>query len=231
MIHFISFGPGDLHIPILLYHHFSDDAKYSRYTVSPQTFAQQLQWLYDNGYHTVSIEDVITALKVGKELPENPIVITIDDGNADVYNTAFPLMKQYNFTATVYLIAYAIGSSNMLDINMIQELRAAGWDFGSHSFSHVDLTSANANSGYEICTSKKELSEKLGMEIRSFAYPYGLADEHSMGTVFKCGYLAGMGLGSYNKEANYNLFYLPRREVQRDFSMEKFQSLLTSPAQ
>lgn len=224
--HQIKFGPGEIRIPILLYHHFSDDPDFGRYTVSPNSFAMQLQWLFDNGYHSVSLEDVVTAIKTGKELPEHPFVLTIDDGNADVYTTAFPLIKKYGFKTTVFLIANSIGAKNMLDTTMIQELLSHGWEFGSHSFTHSDLTAENVDDGYEICSSKVELSKKLGLDIRFFAYPYGKANEHAMVTVFKCGYLAGLGLGTSKAESKHNLFYLPRQEVRREYSLEQFQALL-----
>lgn len=222
------FGPGEVHVPILLYHHFEKNDQNSRYTVEPEIFSEQLNWLSENGYKTIMLTDLVSAVREGKALPEKPFIITIDDGNLDVYTNAFPLLKQYNYTATVFLIVDAIGDDNMLTLDMIQEMRADGWDFGSHSITHANLVNGNADVGREVCQSKQLLESMLGTSVDFFAYPFGEAESRTMQKVYGCQYLAGMGLGTYNTINKYNLYYVPRREVQASYSMDKFRSLLTN---
>lgn len=225
-INYPVFGPGELLIPILLYHHISDDPIFDRYAVTPKVFAEQLQWLTDNGYQTISLRELVSAIKYGKKLPPKPFVITFDDGAADIYDNAFPLLQQHGFTATAFLIAKAIGEYNSLNAAMISDLHKAGWEFGSHGVNHTDLLQSPSSAQDEICQSKDVLKQQLGIEINFFAYPYGSADKHTMGIVEECKYLAGMGLGANFALNQWNLLYLPRHEVQADYSLEQFQALV-----
>ena len=96
-------------IPILLYHHLDPDKEESATVLHPDTFRRHMQLLYDNGYHPVTFQELIGFVERGEPLPERPVVITFDDGYQSNYDYAFPVLQEYGFPATIFLIGSSIG--------------------------------------------------------------------------------------------------------------------------
>lgn len=223
------FGPGEVSIPVLLYHHvLIENETNSKYAVELEQFTSEMEYLNNNGFQTINVSEMVEAVNVGTYLPVNPIVITFDDGNRDVYENAFPLLKSMGFTATVYLIAAEIGYSGRLNHEMIQEMADAGWEFGSHSMSHVDLRKARDEID-EVCTSRTTLMKELGLQIQTFAYPFGVTNDRIKQLVRDCGYTSGAGLGLWVTQSPSNIFYYNRREVESRISLDLFKNLLVPP--
>ena len=95
-------------VPILLYHHIVEDAADST-TVTPGTFETQMRFLAENGYHTVTIQQMIDYVYHGGELPDKPVCITFDDGYLSNYEYAWPILERYGLTATIYAIGVSVG--------------------------------------------------------------------------------------------------------------------------
>jgi peptidoglycan/xylan/chitin deacetylase (PgdA/CDA1 family) len=108
----------------------------------------------------------------------------------------------------------------------LQEMAGDGWEIGCHSMSHADLTIDHSTAHYEMVLSRLNLEEASGEPVNTFAYPYGRTDEFLTDKVSQYGYSAGMGLGSSYEHTLGTLFYLSRIEVQGDYGLSKFASLL-----
>ena len=170
---------------------------------------------------------MVEAVNDGRTLPDKPIVITFDDGNRDVYENAFPALQALDFTATVYLIAAETGYSGRLKKEMILEMADAGWEFGSHSMTHADLRKAK-NEIEEVCTSRTSLIDELGLQIETFAYPFGVTNDRIKQLARDCGYSSGAGLGIWITQSPAGIFYFNRREVESSISLEQFKELLVN---
>jgi peptidoglycan/xylan/chitin deacetylase (PgdA/CDA1 family) len=97
-------------VPILLYHHIGFSLKDEQvYYVSPETFDQQMNLLYQWGYRTISVEFLAKAINEGAELPPKPILLTFDDGSETTYTTALPIMQRYYLNVS-YIVYYYVGS-------------------------------------------------------------------------------------------------------------------------
>ena len=220
-------GPGEIVVPILLYHHigysFNED---SVYYVAPEVFDQQLNLLYQWGYQTISVELLARAITQGAELPPKPVILTFDDGSESIYATALPIMQRYGFTGTVYIVYHYVGIKNYMETEQIRALYAAGWEIGSHSLTHRDLTTRPDRQMDEIVGSRRQLESRLGVPILSFAYPFGAYDESSLGYVRFSGYMAAVGLGNESLQGNKNLFYLYRQAVNGTYDLQEFASRL-----
>lgn len=96
-------------IPILLYHHLDETAAESGTVLSPERFEQQMQLLSENGYTTVTFDNIIAFVESGTSLPDNPVIITFDDGYMSNYEYAFPILQKYGFKATIFAIGCSIG--------------------------------------------------------------------------------------------------------------------------
>ena len=225
--HWAVQGPGDIVVPILLYHHigYSFDEE-SIYYVAPELFDQQLNLLYQWGYQTISIELLARAITQGAELPPKPVILTFDDGSESIYATALPIMQRYGFTGTAYIVYHYVGITHYMNADEIRALHAAGWEIGSHSLTHRDLTTRPDRQMDEIVGSRRQLESLLGIPVLSFAYPFGAYDQSSLGYVHFAGYLAAVGLGNESLQGHKNLFYLYRQAVNGTDDLQRFASQL-----
>lgn len=207
-------GPGSITCPILLYHHIQVPDVPNEYFVAPKDFRAQMQALKDWGYTPIPISLLVKAINFGAPLPDRPVVITFDDGDITVYTTAFPIMKEFGFVGVNYIVADRLAVDGYMNTAQIKETIAAGWEVGSHSMTHTDLTTS-PNLDWEISQSKADLESALGVKVRTFAYPFGLGDK-SKTIINKVGqyYSAAVGLGAAVDQAPGNLYYLWRRPVK-----------------
>ena len=216
-------GPNQVIVPILLYHHIGFSLKDDTvYYVSPEEFDRQMNLLYQWGYKTIPVELLARAIREGAELPPKPIVLTFDDGSESTYTTALPIMQRYHFTGICYIVSNYVGITNYMGADQIRMLYASGWEIGSHSLSHIDLTARPDRQEKEIIESRRHLESLLGVPVLSFAYPFGAYDESSLGYVHLAGYIAAVGLGNESLQETKNLFYLYRQAVRGTDDLRTF---------
>ena len=223
-----EFGRPPDHVvaPILLYHHVAEPETESRYYVSPQQFEQEMQALEDWGYHTISISELVEALTTGTDLPERPIVITFDDGHLSVYEQAFPIMRAHGFKGVLYAVSSYVGAPGYVSRQHLLELIAEGWEIGCHSASHPDLTQTHDQLRYQLLDARLFLENELGVEIPTFAYPFGRMDAATLRKLVDYGYLAAVGLGTHYEHSLDTRYYLSRIEVHGGIRMSDFGALL-----
>ena len=216
-------GPNEVIVPILLYHHIGFSLQSDNvYYVSPDVFDKQMNLLYQWGYQTISVELLAKAIKEGAELPPKPILLTFDDGSETIYERALPIMQRYKFTGVSYIVRNYVGITGYMNTDQIRALYASGWEVGSHSLSHTDLTAHPDRQMDEIVESRRRLESLLGIPVLSFAYPFGAYDSDSLHYVHQAGYVAAMGLGNESLQGNKNLFYLYRQAVKGSEDLRTF---------
>jgi peptidoglycan/xylan/chitin deacetylase (PgdA/CDA1 family) len=136
---------------------------------------------------------------------KNGIIITFDDGEKNIFNCAFPLLKKYNFKALVFLIAGYVGKKNLWDLSLtgrrlehlswgeIREMKNWGIEFGSHGLTHRNLTKlSGAELDREIGGSKAILEKEIG-PVESFSYPFNRVNSEVLDLTRKAGYKYGFG--------------------------------------
>jgi peptidoglycan/xylan/chitin deacetylase (PgdA/CDA1 family) len=217
--------------PILLYHQISNNGKGNRYYVTVEDFRRQMQTLRDLGYETITPSVLVNVLIHGGELPDRPVVITFDDGNLSVYQNAFPIMHEMDFVGTLYIYVDRLDSLDHVNVEQLQEMLDNGWEVGSHSMSHADLTDDSLIAPYELLQyellqSRLTLEVAIDEPVVTFAYPYGRANSNIRGMISEYGYIAGMGLGPSWEHTPDTITYLSRIEVQSDYDLDIFKSLL-----
>jgi len=222
----VSIPAGHVTAPILLYHHISDEGNGNIYYVSTENFRSQMEALRDWGYSSITVSQLVDVLNNGGELPVRPVVITFDDGNLDVYQNAFPIMRDLGFVGTFYVIAGKLQNNGYVDVEQLQEMADAGWELGSHSMTHTDLAADHSVAEFEIRLSMSTLEDATGDIVSTFAYPYGKTDDFITAMVGEYGYRAGMGLGLSADHTIDTLYYLSRIEIHWDFDLDTFSSLL-----
>jgi peptidoglycan/xylan/chitin deacetylase (PgdA/CDA1 family) len=143
-------------------------------SVTPDDFRQQMDWLASQGVHTVSIGDVMDALESGRPLPPRAVVLTFDDGFADFYSQAMPVMLAHGFTGTTYVVPGFLGQPNYMTSLEVQQAVWLGMVVGAHTMHHIDLTRASGDQAWaEISGSRQQLNQLTGQPVTDFAYPSG----------------------------------------------------------
>ncbi|MBI3999980.1 MAG: polysaccharide deacetylase family protein [Candidatus Omnitrophica bacterium] len=214
------FGKPDEGIRILGYHRVNNDER-NYTTVRVSDFRTQLQFLSEAGYQTISLDDLVDG-----RLKAKSIVITFDDGYRDIYEYAYPILKGFGFSATVFCIGEQIGEASYLGWEDIEEMRRDGFEFGSHTLVHPDLRFLKQEEKWrEIFGSKKFLEERFGLKVNFFCYPFGLYDGEVINMVKKAGYMgACSNLPGANKKINPYL--LRRTEIAAQDTLDDFKKKL-----
>ena len=172
-------------IPILTYH--SLDASGSVLSVSPDSFAKQMNGLARAGVRGVSLREALSRRPAPAQWPNDCIVLTFDDGFANFAEHAMPVLETCGFGATVFAVSGHVGKTNdwavppagatewpLMDWDDLQTLAAAGIEIGAHTVTHPDLsTLAPHDVQRELGDCRQALHERLGTEISSLAYPFG----------------------------------------------------------
>ena len=220
-------GPGKLLVPILLYHRIDVSSTESQFYVSPEKFEEQMKLLHDWGYTTITTELLVQAINEGVELPQRPIILTFDDGHLNNYTVAYPIMKQYGFSGILYIVGEYMGVPDYINATQLREMAQDGWEVGSHSMNHLDLTALDREQQqYEIAGSREFLEVGLGVPIQTFAYPFGNYDQTVINLTYSAGYVAAMGTGYTYDQGPLNLLALQRRGVNGNHDIITFASFL-----
>ncbi|MBT3240444.1 MAG: polysaccharide deacetylase family protein [Chloroflexi bacterium] len=216
---------GPLVAPILMYHHVSPDNP-GRYNVNPENFENQMKRLKELGYTSITTNLLIEAVLNGAELPERPIVITFDDGQLSVFEHAFPIMEKYGFIGNVYIVSNYLEVEDYMGKTELLELVDAGWEVGSHSASHADLTGEGIDLGKELGISKDTLEKTLGIKITTLAYPFGTVNERVVNKAYNYGYYGALGVAEGVEHTRNSIFYLNRIEIFESFDLTDFENIL-----
>ena len=172
-------------VPILMYHFLSvppadADIYQQDLSVTPENFEAQLAYLKEAGYTTITLNDLTYHLAGLKPLPEKPIILTFDDGYADNYTHAFPLLQKYGFQASFFLVTQPIDFNDprYMTWDNVIEMHAAGMEFGAHTYRHLDLRGRDVDFLiYEIIGSKEAIEARTQETVRYFVYPAGKYDQ------------------------------------------------------
>lgn len=172
-------------LTVLCYHRLDNGR--SKLSVSSRDFAEQMEYLANDGYQVVALKDVPAILRGEQPMPPKAVVITIDDGYRSTYETAYPILARHGFPATVFLYSDFAGLPAAMTWSQMKEMMASGLiDVQPHSKTHANLALRKpdeADGAYverlrqEIEVSGAEIERRLGHSIYAFAYPYGDATE------------------------------------------------------
>jgi peptidoglycan/xylan/chitin deacetylase (PgdA/CDA1 family) len=187
---------------VLCYHRFVDKPKDSL-AIKPADFEAQMQALKDNGISVISMEDFLAWRRGEKEIPEKAAIVSIDDGYLSGYSVAWPILKKFGYPFTMFLYTDYIkgglkSGGQSISWDQLAEMRDAGVDIEGHTVSHSSLNARKGKTDEqylawlksEIVGSKELLEKNLGIQVKAFAYPYGLHNKTVRDVVKQAGYEA-----------------------------------------
>jgi len=187
-------GPAAINVPILTYHYIRVNADRNdrmgfALSVTPADFAAQMDWLAQNGYHPITTEDLYAYLQGARGLPSKPVILTFDDGYADFFTTALPILISHDFRAEEYVVSSFVGQPGYMTAAQVREADRSGIEIGSHTVSHANLAASSTGASWaQITQSKAFLEQLIGHPIVSFCYPSGKFSSAVASQVAAAGY-------------------------------------------
>lgn len=200
-------APPAVTVPILAYHLIGTPAPGTpnqELWVDPSEFRHEVEWLAQRGYQAVTLQQWWDAWHGGAALPARPVVFTFDDGFADWYQNAYPILAARGWVGSVQLALSHLGIFRSppaqlspyawkLQPYMVEQMLAAGWELESHSLTHPHLTQVTSTQlRAEVADSRTGLQARFGAPVSFFCYPYGDYDAAVVAAVRAAGYLGAL---------------------------------------
>jgi peptidoglycan/xylan/chitin deacetylase (PgdA/CDA1 family) len=214
---------------ILMYHNIGLPPKGARIPnlyVTPRMFRFQMWYLKRAGFTVVSIGDLLALVSEGR-FSANLAALTFDDGYADFYENAYPVLRRLGYPSTVYVVSGFAAKSNawdaeseqfrkpLMDWDQLNEIRRNGVEIGSHTVSHPQLTTLSGDElRDELAGSRSELEKKLGRPVIHFCYPYGDYNDAVVEEVRKAGYQSAVVTRRGHVARGFDPFALRRIPVK-----------------
>jgi peptidoglycan/xylan/chitin deacetylase (PgdA/CDA1 family) len=221
-------------VPILMYHYISaspsvgDRIRYGL-SVPPEMFEAQLRLLQDNGFTTVTLREVYEYLASGTPLPENPIVLTFDDGYVDNYTNAFPLLQKYGMIGTFFVLTGPAddGEPTYLTWDMIQEMSNAGMDIQLHSREHLDMRNRPHDwLVFQIIGGRQSIEGHTGKPVIFMAYPSGKYDANVQRFLRDTNFWAAVTTASGSRHLLQDALIWDRVRISGQLRLQDFARLL-----
>jgi peptidoglycan/xylan/chitin deacetylase (PgdA/CDA1 family) len=197
--------------------------------VTPANFEAQLAWLQSQGYESITLTDLVYHLARGWPLPDKPVILTFDDGYRDNYTNAFPLLQEYGYTGTFFLVTGPIDFENpdYLTWDMVEEMHRGGMDFQPHSYRHLDLRGAGKDFLiFEILAPKEAIQARTGETPRFYAYPSGRYDDRTIAVLKSANYWGAVITEQGATHTSDGLFELDRVRIRGTHTLEDFEKLM-----
>lgn len=224
-----------VHIPILMYHAIHkmapEESASANLIVAPDVFEQQIKTLVDNNYYFLTPEEAYKALTTNT-LPQKKVVwLTFDDGNADFYTHAYPILKKYHAKATNNIITGFVQNhyTGNLTVNQMLEMSKHDMSFESHTVNHPDLSVCSLDvQKNELDDSKNFLNTQLNQDTMTIAYPSGRYSQDTLALAKESGYKLGLTTNEGLASASDGLLSLNRVRIFPTTTPEQLLNQITT---
>lgn len=220
----------DIGIPVLYYHSVlpeSETPTKNEVIISPEKLKEELKIVQSLGYTTLTMSEVNDYITNNKPIPKKSILITFDDGYTDNYVHAFPILKELNMKATIFVISSGIDSGYYLSKEQLKEMSNYGIDIESHTVNHVHLNTLSYDAQLkELKDSKAKIESVTNKPVLSIAYPFGDFNANSEKAAQDAGYSLAFTthLGLCNRTDKH--VALDRIYISSEYSLETFKDKL-----
>ncbi|ADL50397.1 polysaccharide deacetylase family protein [Clostridium cellulovorans] len=213
-------------IPVLMYHSIATQAG-NQLRVPVENFKEQMDYLKNNGYETLTPEEYYSAMTTGKAKYEKPILVTFDDGYDDNYSAAFPILKQNNQKAVIFMIISYIDKAGFLNAAQIKEMSEKGVYFQSHTVNHVELNGISYEEQVkEMKDSKNALDSMLKQNTKFLCYPVGRYNDDTLKALKDTGYTMAFTTKPGLSSKEQGLEQLLRVRINASTTIDEFKKLI-----
>lgn len=207
------------YLPTLMYHHIqsAEVAKKNNQiglTVTPETFAKQMQYLKDKGYNSISFQDLVNFLENGTPIAKKSVLIAFDDAYSDFATDAYPILVGVGFRAAVFVPTGLVNNPGYLTWDQIRQIASEGRvAFANHTWSHKNVAAVESVMEKEISMADTKLSERGLNTPKVFAYPYGLDSARAERYLTQLGYMLAFSTRPGSILCLKQRFNLPRVRI------------------
>lgn len=229
-----------IYLPVLMYHHIGQIPAGSEkdqirvgLTVSPENFESQVAWLKASGFNSISLQNLLD-FTLGKfQMPQNPVILTFDDGYDDTILNAPIILKKYGFTGSFAIITQfegvKYGSNTYATWQQIKQAKNLGMEIVSHTQDHFDGTNYKYEDAFilrNLTGSRQDIKDNLAVDTKIIVYPFGNYDERYIKLAKEAGYLMGVAINDNKKIHLDNLFEIPRLRVNNSTTLAGFKKMI-----
>ena len=224
--------------PILMYHEVVPDVGNPKalgldpvYVCSRSAFEQQMAYLYEHGFRTLRLQDLLGMSPDARATEPNAVVITFDDGHRSQWSEAAPILKRYGFTAEFFLAVEWIGQPGYMDWDDVKALDQAGMGIGSHGYHHRFLDDlSQPDAAGEVIESKRALESRLGHAVSFFAPPGGRLHPTTAMMARETGYRGICTSVPGIVSGDSDPYHLPRIAIKRTMTLDVFGKIVQCDA-
>jgi peptidoglycan/xylan/chitin deacetylase (PgdA/CDA1 family) len=185
-----------LRVPVLMYHHVQPQSVavqlgQTALNVDNGWFDTQMGYLTAHGYNTITVDQLINALRTHTQLPSKSIAVTVDDGYVDDASYILPTIQKYHMKISLMIATGLVGNPDFVTWSQLQDLKNTGLVyFVDHTWSHYPINRGpQSKIQYEVQTGKTQLEQNLGQGVNIFAYPYGSFNLNAIQTLQANGFI------------------------------------------
>jgi peptidoglycan/xylan/chitin deacetylase (PgdA/CDA1 family) len=222
-------------VPILVYHRI-EEKKPTKMVVTIKAFKEQMKFLKDNNYQAITLNQLYHFMEFKQPLPKKSVVITFDDGWRSIYDMVYPVLKEYNFPATLFVYTDFIGvSKNALSWKQVQELSDNGFSIQCHTKSHRNLNKLKQSESFqeyfenlkkEIMHSKNLITKKINKKVEFLAYPYGETNNLAISLLEDSGFHGAFTVKRGSTPGFTNNFLVNRSMIYGEYTLKQFKKNL-----
>ncbi|HSQ43404.1 MAG TPA: polysaccharide deacetylase family protein [Ginsengibacter sp.] len=210
-------------VPVLCYHHIREakpgqSETLKSYSVSPESFAQQMKALKDSGYQTILPDDLYNYLTHGAKLPPKPVILSFDDTDEEQFSIGYPEMKKYGFKGVFFIMTISLNRPRYMTTEQLKQLSDDGNAVEAHTWDHHMVTKYKGQDfDIQFVRPKKKVEGITGKPAEYFAYPYGVWGKEAIPELKKAGYKMAFIL-STKRDSTEPLFTIRRLLVAGQWS-------------
>lgn len=231
-------------IPVLMYHHILKQEDIDKYNwsnngsiLSVEAFEEQMDYLYENGFYTATLDELQSFLEGEITLPEKTVVITFDDGYLSNALYAYPIMQKYNFRGTIFMLGYRVDGvqvpfdpSDTQSLSIYEAYKYEDvFDYESHTY---ELHDVNEKGEKLLISSEEEIilqdliKSKELVDAKYFAYPYGKYNEKTIQCLKQTGYEMAFTIEAGYVTRELNKYELPRFGISPHTPLSRFKRIV-----
>ncbi len=209
-----------INMPVIMYHHvqplaLAEKLGHTSLTIDSTMFDEHMKYLTDHNYTAISLDDLINALYTRSSLPENPVMITLDDGYDDNYTYAFMTAKKYHMMMNFMIPTGLVGTPGYVTWDHLREMRDNPYArIYNHTTTHAGLGVISKEEIIkEVTAANTDLSNQLGLQNDIVIYPYGSYSDMAIETLKELHMRAAVSTDAGRDECLSNIMKLPRIRV------------------
>ncbi len=222
-------------LPVLMYHGIEDPPTEggdqpgrAHFRVTPARFREHLEVIASMGFQPITFQ----TLASGVRLPERPLIITFDDGEANNYRQVLPILNEYNYKGVFFVVSGNINSPGWLKAHQVREMAFSGMEIGSHSVTHSYLSSLSYTELLEeLMISKDHLESITGEQVISLALPGGRGSRAVGTTAKERGYKFVAGSQPGNNAGAFDTYNVQRWAITERTTVQKLSQILSGQPQ